>query len=321
MNPKTKRPPSPEILYTRRKRQERRVAEELRKWSEKENRPNSNPSSTPQRVTRSGKYAPVTVSAEALIVAQNILRRFKNYQGVFFTHLEVQIMFFWHTCQAMVGANMDPALSMMITGILAPYATDMELHTRATEILRGERDRLNQAQAAELNEMVQLLVANGAEIRSWDTLAQGTMFYFKASNIAITQIQPPSTTTSPSRGTPNEASIQIAQSLVVREEAPPTPKGVMVVAKPQVDTRLEQLEEENCLLTEKVYYLEEETVQVQEDWDIMERKLLESEAENRRLRNVLLESGDENQRWRNLFEASLQIFREPWDSLKEKHEN
>ena len=77
-------------------------------------------------------------------------------------------MFFWHTCQAMVGANMDPALSMMITGILAPHATDMELHTRATEILRGERDRLNQARAAELNEMVRLLVVNGAEIRSWD---------------------------------------------------------------------------------------------------------------------------------------------------------
>lgn len=305
MNPNTKRPPSPGIIYARRKRQERRIAQELRAWTEKQNRRNSNPS-TPQRVTRSGKSASATVSAEALIVVKNIIHRFKKYQGVFFTHLEVQIVFFWHTCQAMAGANMDPALSMMIAGILAPYATDMALHNRATEILRGERGRLDQAQAAELNEMVRLLVVNGAEIRIWDALVQGTMFYFKASNIAITQIQPPSKTTSPFRETPNEVSNQTARSLVVREEASPKPKGTMVV-KSQMDTRLEQLEEENCLLTEKVYYLEEETAQVQEDWDIMEQKLRESEAENRRLKNVL--------------EASLRIFTEPWDSLKDKYGN
>jgi hypothetical protein len=287
VKPKTKKQLSPETLYTRRKQQERRVAEELQQWSTQD-------FSTPKRVTRSGSSTPMTVSSETLTVVRNILRRFKESQGVFFTHLEIQIMFFWHTYQAIAGELMDPALPMMITGVLIPYATDMELHTQAT---------------SELNEMARLLAGNGAEMRIWEALAHRTMFYFKTSNIAIAHVPPfsESTSTSPSREAFNEISNQTAQSSVAGEEASPAPKEMMVMEISPTETRLEQLEEDNCLLIEKVYYLEDERAQFQEEWQTMERKFNESEAENQRLRSLL--------------EASLQIFAEPWDTLKDKHAN
>lgn len=74
----------------------------------------------------------------------------------------------------------------------------------------------------------------------------------------------------------------------------------------ETDTRLEQLQQENDLLTERVYYLEDERAQIQEHWEVMERKLNEAEAEIQRLRSLL--------------EASLQIFTEPWEALKDKLE-
>jgi hypothetical protein len=248
------------------------------------------------------------VSSETLTVVQNIIRRFKE-NGVFFTHQEIQIMFFWHTYQALAGKLMDPALPMMLTGVLTPYAMDMELHTQATDILRGDRDGLDQARASELNELVRLLAENGAEMRMWEALAHGTMFHFKASNITVAQIPYPSTSafTSPARETSIEISIQTAQSSVVGEEASPDPKDTTVIETSKPDTRLEQLEAENSLLTEKVYCLEDERTQFQEEWENMAQKLKESEAENHRLRSVL--------------EASLQIFAEPWDSLKEEYGN
>ncbi|KAJ5900651.1 uncharacterized protein N7473_004721 [Penicillium subrubescens] len=295
---------SPGALYSRRKQQEHRVASELRALSTQDF------ASTPQRVTRSGRSAIVTasVSPETLTVVQNIIQRYKEKHSVFFTHLEIQIMFFWHTYQALTGELMDPALPMMITGVLTPYATDMELHNQATEKLRSERDSTDQARTSDLNEMVRLLAANGAELRIWETLTQGTMFYFKASNIAVAQIPSTSTSTftSPVTETSNEISIQTAQSPAVCEEASPTP-DMIVVETSQTETRLEQLEEENFLLTEKVYCLEDERAQFQEEWENMARKLKESEAENQRLRSVL--------------EASLQIFAEPWESLKDKYGN
>jgi predicted Fe-Mo cluster-binding NifX family protein len=249
-----------------------------------------------------------SVSPETLTVVQNIIQRYKEKHSVFFTHIEIQIMFFWHTYQALTGELMDPALPMMITGVLTPYATDMELHNQATEKLRSERDSADQARTSDLNEMVRLLAANGAEVRIWETLTQGTMFYFKASNIAVAQIPSTSTSTftSPVTETSNEISIQTAQSPAACEEASPTP-DMTVVETSQTETRLEQLEEENFLLTEKVYCLEDERAQFQEEWENMARKLKESEAENQRLRSVL--------------EASLQIFAEPWESLKDKYGN
>jgi hypothetical protein len=72
---------SPETLYSRRKQQERRVAEELRALSTQDF------ASTPQRVTRSRSSAIVTVSVspETLIVVQNIVRRYKEKHG--FSHI------------------------------------------------------------------------------------------------------------------------------------------------------------------------------------------------------------------------------------------
>lgn len=247
----------------------------------------------------------MTVSSEAMTVVESILRRFKDRSGNFFTHLEIQIIFFWHTYQAMAGETMDAAVPMMITGVLTPYATDMELHARATKALCNERDRDNQARASEYNEMTCQLTANGAELRLWDALAPKTMFYFKAANFAVAQIPPlsASTPTSPVRGTLNGTPAQITQSFVVLREASPTPPNAMEVS--QTDTRVEQLEEANWLLTERLFYLEDERAQFQEEWEIMGRKLNGSEAENRRLRNVL--------------EASLQIFTEPWDALKDDY--
>ncbi|GLI74196.1 hypothetical protein PoHVEF18_002430 [Penicillium ochrochloron] len=319
---------SPETLYSRRKQQERRVAEELRALSTQDF------ASTPQRVTRSGSSAIVTVSVspETLIVVQNIVRRYKEKHGEFFTRLEIQIMFFWHTYQDLTGELMDPALPMMIMGVLTPYATDMELHHQATEKLRSERNSADQARTSDLNEMVRLLAANGAEMRIWEALTQGTMFYFKASNIAIAQIPSTSTSTStsPARETSNDISIQTS-SPVCKEASPapedmtvmeishtetrleqleeehslPAPEDMMVMEISQTKTRLEELEEENSHLTEKVYCLEDERNQFQEEWENMARKLKESEAENQRLRSVL--------------ETALQIFAEPWESLKDKH--
>jgi hypothetical protein len=247
----------------------------------------------------------VSVSPETLIVVQNIVRRYKEKHGVFFTHLEIQIMFFWHIYQALTGELMDPALSMMITGVLTPYATDMELHHQATEKLRSERNSADQARTSDLNEMVRLLAANGAEMRIWEALTQGTVFYFKASNIAIAQIPSTSTSTitSPARETSNEISIQ--SSSPVCKEASPAPEDMTVMEISQTKTLLEELEEENSLLTEKVYCLEDECTQFQGEWENMAWKLKESEAENQRLRSVL--------------ETALQIFAEPWESLKDKH--
>ncbi|KAF3385000.1 hypothetical protein F1880_002989 [Penicillium rolfsii] len=295
VKPKTKRPLSPELLYSRRKQQEHRVAEELRALSRQD-------FSTSKRVTRSESSAPAMVSDETLSVVQRIIRRFKQDQGVFFTHLEIQIMFFWHTYQALAGELIDPALPMMITGVLTPCATDMELRHQATEILRNQRNCTDQTQISELNEIVRLLAANGAEMRIWEALAHGTMFYFTESNIAIARKPSPSTSTftSPAKETSNGSGIQTAQSSFVYEEASasPAPENMMAVDASQTEPRVEQLEKENSLLIEKVYYLEEDCVQLQEEWEKMERKLKESEAENRRLRGVL--------------EASLQIFAEPW---------
>lgn len=339
---KSKEPLSPEVLYSRRKQQERRVAEDLRALSTQDF------ASTSQRVTRSGSSAIVTVSVspETLTVVQNIIRRFKEKHGVCFTHLEIQIMFFWHTYQALAGELMDPALPMMITGVLTPYATDMELHHQAAEILRSERDCTDQARTptSKLNEMVRLLAANGAEMRIWEALTQGTMFYFKASNIAVAQAPSTSIFTSLARESSNEVSIPTTQCPAVCEEEPspapdmmvvgtlqtearleqleeensvlnspvyeeasPTPQNMVMIEISQTDTRMERLEEENSLLTEKVYCLEDERAQFQEEWENMALKLKESEAENQRLRNVLL--------------TSLQIFTEPWESLKDKHGN
>lgn len=72
------------------------------------------------------------------------------------------------------------------------------------------------------------------------------------------------------------------------------------------DIRLKQLQQENGLLTERLSYLEDNRAQIQEHWEDMERKLNESEAENQRLRSLL--------------EASLQIFAEPWEALKDRVE-
>lgn len=317
----TKKPSSSDALYARRKWQERRVAEELRKWSQ------------------AVEPAELRLSSETLTVVRNILRRFKEYLGIFFTHPEIQIILLWHMCQAVAGESIDAALAMMVTGVLTPYVNNIVLQTRATEKLKGERGHIDHVRADAYHGLARLLVANGAKIRMSEALVHGTMFHFdSSSNIAIAQKPPPSISpsTSPSRETSNEGSVDNPQSLVVREEAcsasastspfretsnegfvettqclvvledaSPSPENVM--ENSETDIRLEQLEQENDLLTERVYYLEDERAQLEEDWEVMERKLRESEAENRRLKKVLQES--------------LQIFAEPWDALKDRLEN
>lgn len=238
----------------------------------------------------------------------------------------------------MDGESIDAALAMMLTGVLTPYANYTVLQTRATEMLSGARDQIDPDRAEVYHEMVRLLAANGADLRMNQALVRGTMFHFDScSNIAIAQ-KPPfsiSSSSSPSRETSNEGSVYAAQGLVVMDQAcsisastspskqrpqdrlletrqsltvfeksSPAPQDVMEIE--ETDTRLEQLQQENDLLTERLYYLEDERAQIQEHWEVMEQKLNESEAENQRLRSLL--------------EASLQIFAEPWEALKDRLE-
>lgn len=324
----SRKPASPDTLYSRRKRQERRVAEELRRWSQQCSQLDFTGSQTPRELRH---------SPEAQTVVRNILRRFKQSQGKFFTHLEIQVILFWHMCQAMDGESIDAALAMMLTGVLTPYAKNTVLQTRATEMLSGARDQIDRGRAEGYHEMVRLLAANGADLRMNEALVHRTMFHFDSrSNIAIAQNpRPPiSSSSSPSRETSNEGSVYAAQGLDLMDracsispstspsrerpkdefletrqslvilESSPAPQDEMEIE--ETDARLEQLQQENDLLTERVHYLEDERAQMQEHWEVMERKLNESEAENQRLRSVL--------------EASLQIFTEPWEALKDKLE-
>ncbi|EPS32894.1 hypothetical protein PDE_07855 [Penicillium oxalicum 114-2] len=285
----TKKELANEEIYAQRKQQECRVAEDLRKWS-KGKTPQPDPYQPPasQRVTRSRNSSLPGLSPETLIVAQTILYRFKEGR-TYFTHLDIQIMFSWHTYQAMEGRTVDPALSLLLACIMIPFATDERLGTRATEILPGSRSSIGDERASEIKEIARLLAADGAGLRMWDTLQQGTIFAFGALNTASSRVLPvvslESSSTSLSKSGSGESVGQILEGVVI---GPPRSSCSEDLAdRLQEHVRAQQLEEDKQFRIQRVRDIESEQVKLRELWAMMECKLSALESENRRLKEIL----------------------------------
>ncbi|KAJ5488624.1 hypothetical protein N7539_003514 [Penicillium diatomitis] len=313
-------------IHIQRKKQERRVAEELRKWSENAPRVDSSQPPESQQLTRSGSSSFSTPSVETLHVTQTILDRFKNSRA-FFTHLDIQIMFFWHTYQAIERLTLDPALCLLLAGVMLPFATNAEVRDRATEILQGDRHAREESRALGAKEVSRLLVADGAELRMWDSLKQGTLFIFGSSNIASSRVPPLASSESPSsspcKPRSAEPCIQRLESVVIvqapssppentidrlQSSSPPmdlvdhlqstSPPPANMVDCLQSHAQRLQLEEDNRYLATRVHQIEAGQNELLEILQTMQHRMAVLEEENRRLKKRL--------------HAAASVCAEPW---------
>ncbi|KAJ5159577.1 uncharacterized protein N7482_006581 [Penicillium canariense] len=272
-----------ETLYSRRKKQELRVIIELCVWLRADSQP----------TLQFGRSAPTD---EALTVVRNILNRFENH-GDFFTHPEIQIIFYWRDCKAKAGDPICPVLSLMIAGILTPYAVDEELRTRATKALRGKRRDIDQKRTSELHQVVRLLVANDAAKRMSAALVQGTLFIYEPSNHATAQL--------PSSGPPTSVPLSIENSdgnpchyepNVIETHGPPAQNNAMEIRS--VEVRMRQLEHDNRLLRDKMGRLRDEQARLQEKQHLLEQELIYLREDSRCAKQCLRDT--------------LEILRKPW---------
>ncbi|KAF7717597.1 Uncharacterized protein PECH_007606 [Penicillium ucsense] len=327
-------------IHIQRKQQERRVAEELRKRSKNAPRVDSSQPPESQRLTRSRSSSFSTPSVETLHVTRTILDRFKD-SPAFFTRLDIQIMFFWHTYQAIERLTLDPALCLLLAGVMLPFATNAEVRDRATEILQGDRHAREESRASGAKEVSRLLVADGAELRMWDSLKQGTLFIFGSSNIASSRVPPLASSESPSSSPCKprsvEPGIQMLESVVI-VQAPSSPPPENTIdrlqpSSPPMDL-VDHLQSTSPLPEDLVHRLQsssppEDMVdclqshaqlqQLEEDNRYLAHRVHQIEAGQTELLGIwqtmqrrMAELEEENRRLKKRLHASASVCAEPW---------